>query len=445
MIGNAELRSLLLNRTIRTNKIKAFFDKCDFSDPAKHYYENWHDPKEIINTAKFLRFNTKKFLNVLIWDFDDFPDFGYMPNLYTFHHHFYNMTGFEPTWTVKTDNGFHVCLHLEESIFLTRKDNLTPTVKAKAAKKLKEAISDALHSDHTGSNKLTGIFRNPLTHEHIFTGKLYSFEDLLDEYDIDLKSFMQTQPLQPVNSPLFDYKNIGLKIKKEGFIKEKLSAGFFVGNRNHYLFSYGYKLVFEDRKLIDQIEEILLTENSRYAEAKEEKEVLSIAASIRKFYPYMAKPHMRGKLSNELWEKGIHGISARRSYAGWKTSTERREKTLSKIVDTLLDLFEKGKTDIDRKDLAAKVSRSTKQIKRYQDQYNLNLLAFKAWIAKLTKLKASSPKIQKEIDIRPYVHKEIMNSLQLLFPEWKPSETVLLKDRERKKEYLEEKCRHIAA
>ena len=445
MISNAELRSLLLHQTIRTKRVKAFFNKCDFSDPAKHYYENWHDPKEIIDSAKFLRFNTKKFLNVLIWDFDDFPDFGYKPDLGTFHQHFYNMTGFEPTWTTKTDNGFHICLHLEESIFLTRKDNLTPTIKAKAAKKLKEQISAALHSDHTGSNKLTGIFRNPLTHDHIFTGKLYRFKDLLDEYDIDLRSFMQLQPLQPVNSPLFDFKNIGLKIKKEGFIKEKLSKGFYVGNRNHYLFSYGYKLVFEDRKQIDNIEEILLSENSRYPEAKEEKEVLSIATSIRKFYPYMAKPHLRGKLSNELWQKGIHGVSARRSYAGWKTSTERREKTLSKIVDALLDLFEKGKTDIDRKDLAAKVSRSTKQIKRYQDQYNLNLLAFKAWIAKLTKLKASSPKIQKEIDIRPFVHKEIMNALLQLFPEWKPSPAVLLQDRERKKEYLESRQRQIAA
>jgi hypothetical protein len=445
MIGNAELRSLLLHNTIRTTKVKAFFDKSEFKDPAKHYYENWHDPKEIIDTAKFIRFNTKKFLNVLIWDFDNFPDFGYTPDLATFHNHFYNITGYEPTWTVKTENGYHVCLHLEESIFLTHKDNLTPTAKAKAAKKLKEIISSELHSDHTGSNKLTGIFRNPTTHKHIFTNKLYRLEDLCEAYEIDIASFRKEKKLQPVNSPLFEFKNIGLKIKKEGFIKEKLSAGFFVGNRNHYLFSYGYKLVFENRKLLDQIEDLLIKENNRYQEQKEEKEVIAIAASIRKLFPTMARPHMRGKLSNELWEKGIHGVSARRSYAGWKTSLNRREKTLSKIIDTLLDLFIKGKTNIDKKELAAKVNKSTKQIKRYQDKYNLNVMVFKAWIAKLTKLKASTPQLHKEIDIRPFVHKEIMHTLRQMFPTWKPSPEVLLKDFERKKEYLEERYRQKAA
>jgi hypothetical protein len=101
----------------------------------------------------------------------------------------------------------------------------------------------------------------------------------------------------------------------------------------------------------------------------------------------------------------------------------------------MLDFFEQGKTQINTKELATKINKSTKQIKRYQKKYNINVIVFKAWINKL-KQNHTQPQTKKEIDIRPFVQNNILNKIKMLFLPWQPSIDVLIKDRERKKEYL---------
>ena len=92
--------------------IKGFFTKEEFS--TNFTFQETH---KIIDTANFLRYNTIKFTNILIFDLDHFPGFQSKPTLKMIHDHFYNLTGFEPSWTLQTERGYHIALILSEGIF----------------------------------------------------------------------------------------------------------------------------------------------------------------------------------------------------------------------------------------------------------------------------------------------------------------------------------------
>jgi hypothetical protein len=424
---DAALKETLLDNL--PSYTKAFASKEEFET---HFtYDPTHT---VIDSAKFLRFNTKKFTNMLIFDIDAFPSFDCKPSLSMMHEHFYHLTGFEPTWTLTTQRGYHISLVLKESIFNTHKDNTTPTMQYQALLALKQTISSLIDADSNASNRTHGIWRNPLTHKHIFTGKTCSLEDLLFEFDIPLK---KVRPKFTTGQLISNNTSLTMKKNPNNKILVAIDEGFYVGNRNKYLFAYGYKLLFENRDLEHALESHIQQENLSYDAPLSNYEVQMITTSILKFLPSMYNSttmKQRGKLSNEMWKLGIHGISKRRAYAGWHTSKERRTSTLKQITQTMIDAFDTGKT-LNTEKLAATIQKSKRTIQRYEQTYNLKTIIFKQWHKALAK-KAASEKSLNKIDIRPFVQDEIIRSLTYQFTSFIPSVSILDKDHARKIQYL---------
>jgi len=408
---------------------KAFSSKDEFS--TIHDYQ---PTEQIIDTARFIRYNTKKFTNFLIFDIDAFPSFDFKPSLTAMHDHFYNLTGFEPSWTLETEKGFHIGLVLNKGIFNTWKDGKTPTAQYHALINLKKSISSLIDADHNASNRSYGIWRNPLTHKHIFTGKVYNFEELLEEFDIPLQ---KPKPKLRTGQLISNQANLTMRKDGDNKILAALEKGFYVGNRNNYLFAYGYKKLFENKSLEASLEQLILAENNRYNDPLTNKEVSDITSSILKLLPTMYSSNTmkrRGKLSNLMWKLNIHGTSQRRAFAGWHTAKERHNKTLEKITKTLLDTFEKGKTPTPSY-IAKEIGTSEKTVKRYNRKYNLKALVFSLWHQKILK-RANSEKPPHKIDIRPFVQTEVMAKLKRVFSSFSVSEQIKLLDMERKKLYL---------
>ena len=411
---------------------KGFFSKEGFS--TNFTFEETHT---IIDTANFLRYNTKKFTNILIFDLDHFPNFQSKPTLKIIHDHFYNLTGFEPSWTLQTDRGYHIALILSEGIFNTWKNNTTQTNDYKTVIELKRQISLLLDADNNASNKTCAIWRNPLTHKHIFTGKKYALTELLSEFNISIKK------KKPITGQLIsNEKTVKMKMKMQdnNKILNMINDGFYIGNRNKYLFAYGYKKLFENRDLFNSLENILLAENNNHPNPLTQNEVSAITNSILKLSESMYQSYTmieRGKLSDLMWKLNIHGISKRRAFAGWTTSKERREKTLSAITDVLVEQFQNGKLDYSNTALAKDINRSVKTVQRYKQAYNIKGLIFKLWCKANAKLAASAENLKNQIDIRPFVHRDAMKEFKYLFFPFSPTISVLDLDAARKKAYLE--------
>ncbi len=409
---------------------KGFSSKEEFS--TNFTFQETH---KIINTAIFLRYNTIKFTNILIFDLDHFPGFQSKPTLKIIHDHFYNLTGFEPSWTLKTERGYHIALILTEGIFNTWKNNTTHTNDYKTVIELKRQISLLLDADNNASNKTCAIWRNPLTHQHIFSGKTYTLTDLLSEFNISVKK------KKPITGQLIsNEKTVKMKMQDNNKILDMINNGFYIGNRNKYLFAYGYKKLFENRDLYNSLENIMLTENNNHSDPLTQNEVLAITNSILKLSKTMYQSYTmieRGKLSDLMWKLHIHGTSKRRAFAGWNTSKERREKTLNAITTVLVEQFQNGKLNYSDAELAQAINKSVKTVQRYKQTYNVKSLVFKLWLKANSKLQASAKNLKKQIDIRPFVHRDAMKEFKYLFWPFSPTVSVLELDTARRKVYLE--------
>jgi len=375
-----------------------------------HTYEQITE--DLLRSAKFLKFGTKKFTNVLIWDMDDFSELGYKPDLEQMHDHFYNLTGIEPSWTLATDKGYHIAVVLDHGVFLINQDGKTTTQTSKALIKLKRTITEMIGADANGSNRLVGIWRNPVTHDHYFSAKRYSIDELLEIMDIEIE---KPKRIQRVQGSL-DLNNRKLKIKTNTKIAKTLQAGYYVGNRNHYIFSYGYKIKFENRKIGDEILlDMMQSENEKHGTGLTSKEVSDIWASVLKLSETMYSPNQtiskRGKLSDEMHKLGIHGVYNRRVYAALMTSKNRAKKTLKAIISTGVDLLEQGK-QFDTKLISSMIEKHNRTVKRYEKSYNLRAMIFKLWYEKMAKAKLANPtNLKQKIDIRPYVINELLDDL----------------------------------
>lgn len=110
---------------------------------------------------------------------------------------------FEPTWICKTDRGIHIAYTLENSVSYEWKKAI------KLARLIKERLTTLLKADVNGSHKLKGVWRNPLLHEHYFSGLTYSLEDfkyLLNKQDTIQRKFKKHIIKQKVDSNTLVYK-----------------------------------------------------------------------------------------------------------------------------------------------------------------------------------------------------------------------------------------------
>lgn len=111
---------------------------------------------------------------------------------------------FEPTWICKTDRGVHIAFTLTDRVDYSWKKAI------KLARLIKEKLTTLLKADINGSHKLKGVWRNPLLHEHYFSGLTYSLNDfkyLLNDKKTSLKKEFKKHIIkQKVDNNILKYE-----------------------------------------------------------------------------------------------------------------------------------------------------------------------------------------------------------------------------------------------
>lgn len=130
---------------------------------------------------RFIAFNSQSQISMMIFDIDSFNGltakeyFGDIDGILSF---ITDNIGFEPTYILETDKGFHFAYHLKNHVF-THQPNALNYLRA-----VKQAISDILGCDKNASLRNYGIWRNPLKHEYYYSGcinyELSDFKTLLE-------------------------------------------------------------------------------------------------------------------------------------------------------------------------------------------------------------------------------------------------------------------------
>lgn len=130
---------------------------------------------------RFIAFNSQNQISMMIFDIDAFAGltakeyFGDIDGILGF---ITDNIGFEPTYILETDKGFHFAYHLKNHIF-THQANALNYLRA-----VKQAISDILGCDKNASLRNYGIWRNPLRHDCYYSGcinyELSDFKSLLE-------------------------------------------------------------------------------------------------------------------------------------------------------------------------------------------------------------------------------------------------------------------------
>ncbi len=130
---------------------------------------------------RFIAFNSQSQISMMIFDIDSFggctakEHFGGIDGILGF---ITDNIGFEPTYILETDKGFHFAYHLKNHVF-THQVNALNYLRA-----VKQVISDILGCDKNASLRNHGIWRNPLKHEYYYSGcinyELSDFKPLLE-------------------------------------------------------------------------------------------------------------------------------------------------------------------------------------------------------------------------------------------------------------------------
>jgi len=346
--------------------------------------------------CKFIRYGTKKTFKILMFDIDNAKG-----TVEAYHEHIFNTIGIYPTFTLKTDNGFHFGLMLDKTVWRTQYDSTAATVEAQIASSLKEKITLALNGDIHGSKRLIGIWRKPLLHKRTYTGNVFNLLELAKQFNI----------AEPVRSTIISTSNINTKMKMSSSnkIEDTIKNDFVEGNRNNYLFAIGFKIVYQDRSKVSTIQDELQQINDSHSNGLTEYEVRKISESILKLEPTMFNPKreiVRGKLSDEMWEKNIHGLSNRRSYAGYKTALNRSITTAVNVTESLIKLFERGISTPTNKQVSELANISVRQLQRIKHKVEREQV-FLLWLNK----------VLDNIDIRAYV-------IPLITRVWKRLESI---------------------
>lgn len=318
----------------------------------------------------FISYGTKKAVQVLMFD-DDSKKYS---NIEEYGSILSSKLGFRPTFITETQRGYQFGIILKHPVFRYHKNSSTYTQEYILLKELKKSITELLDCDIFGSHRVIGVWRNPLSHKFIYTSKKYLFSSLCDiVLKTNVKKRVQKNHTQTKHSSLatnsISPSNIKMKLGENTKIAKTIKKGFFEGNRNNYLFAVGFKIVFEDRSRLATIENELLQINSSHVKPLQQNEVINIAKSVFKYSEKMylhPTNRKRGRLSDEMWAKKIHGLKERRAYAGHVVSKERAIKAVKKVINVFVDYFDKGITSPRNNEVSKKVNLSVRQIQRYK-------------------------------------------------------------------------------
>lgn len=214
---NEELKELLIKNL--PTKIKSGNEKH-----LSNIYE--YQTVKALDKCKFINFNSYKQISFMVFDIDKYEDKTakeYFKNINGFYEYISEKIGLEPTYILETQKGFHFAYHLKNHIFTNQNKPLNYLLS------IKQAITELLKCDSIASNRLWGIWRNPLLHPFYYSQQI----------NYELKDFKELLPK-------IEYKNhsirLNVKINEEELIE---------GQRNTTLFKYAMRFA-KNQKLITQ-------------------------------------------------------------------------------------------------------------------------------------------------------------------------------------------------
>jgi len=206
-----------------------------------------------------------------------------------------------PTIIAKTDKGFHLHWYLYNSVF---KNNYKDMNKYK---QVTDRFNLLLGGD---SHFARFIVRNPLKHEHFYSGVFY---DSID----DFKEF---------------YKEIEIKPKKKQqytFRKQIDWSSVVIGERNQVLYNYIRTFMFNNwtKCTLDGFIDEALNCNSKISEPLNDSEVVETVKSVYNWVSKVYNPNYTSEFK----------INYNR-----KLAKQKQEKTLNKIKTNLVLLYKSG-------------------------------------------------------------------------------------------------------
>ena len=341
---------------------------------------NYIDKYHAVHDYKFIRFNTKTAINILVFDIDNvIVDASY------WYKRFYESTGIKPSYVSETTNGIQVGIFLTETAFIKDQDGNDTKNRIRLAT-LKKVIGSRLQfifmgetatlTDIAGSNRLLGIWRNPILHNTVISSNTYTMSTLMQHFKV-------TEPHQPARKHLKRAVTAcKMTLSETSPLNTALTDGFHQGNRNNYMFAYGYKTLFEDRSTLASIENIMQIENASYGNSMTVNEITAIANNIASMSDTMYAPVTKdkpvAKHREEMWTKSIHGTYNRQSFGAFKTASTKRSKTASTILNQLTALFELGKTAPTNADVVEGLEIKVRQYQNIKHNFDLGTV-FLEW------------------------------------------------------------------
>lgn len=255
-----------------------------------------------LKKCKFMNFNSNNRISMMIFDIDEFEGktaLAYFKNIRGFLEYIIDKTGYEPTYILETQKGFHFAYHLKNHVFTHQPKALT------YLQNIKKAMGEILSCDPIASNRLNGVWRNPLLH------KMYFSEQINYELE-DFKTFL---PSQQKNR-----KNSSTKVKID---EMQLTEG----NRNSYLFECAMRHAKGFSSLTPDDILIFLQDTNRRSEMPlTSQELPSIARSV---YKYWSQGKIRfGDIVKNNINQGVMEFEkmANLSFDEYQKETKRRQE-----------------------------------------------------------------------------------------------------------------------
>ena len=216
--------------------------------------------KVALEKCKFININAKEQISFMVFDIDSYEGMTareYFKNINGFLAYIIEKIEIYPTYILRTDKGFHFAYHLQNHVFTDKLKSVDYLVA------IKKEIGKRLGCDEIASNRLYGVWRNPLLHDFYYMGHI----------NYELKDFKHLLPERE--------KRINSSAPKIKVDKSLLKAG----NRNNQLFRYAMKYAKGQTSLsVQHIYDFLVRTNEQSEQPLPDKELHSIASSVYKYW-----------------------------------------------------------------------------------------------------------------------------------------------------------------
>ena len=218
-----------------------------------------YETYKALEKCKYINFNSNERVSFLIFDIDSFKDvtaLEYFKNIDNFLDYIMENIGLEPTYILETSKGFHFGFHLKNHIYTAQKKALEYVIN------IKKAITIKLKCDVKASNRLSGVWRNPLLHNYYYS--------------------------ECINYELSDFRKI--LIENKNLINSSRTKRVKIdeineGNRNNSLFEVGMRYAKNKAELtVNDILFYLSNINQQILKPLPNSELLTIADSIFKYW-----------------------------------------------------------------------------------------------------------------------------------------------------------------